>query len=935
MPKSIVVAVAVACAWIVAPSPSRGESPPGRVHRVSDFHAPAYPTQRVPASLLALDSRVLYLANDRDFGGIDDLWASDGTAAGTHKLREMCGANSYCDLQWWVSMGSFAIIRIGEGAFEQDRLWRSDGTAAGTFPLTGALPTSAYTSEHSYEHAVAGPFVYFGVCDDDLYCAIWSSDGTVDGTTPVDTSGKLKAGHSRADIPGFSPGGLVAWHDDVYFLGYDDDGDGLWRASRRDGRLDKVRALAESYPPPSSLVLAGERLFFVADNGGRELWTSDGTAAGTVPVSSFPRRTAIPECASLTALGGRVWFAADDGAYGWELWRSDGTPAGTQRATDFKSRRPFGETDEYGPSLPGSHLAWLNGKLVFASVATSGSPRLWTTDGDPRSTAPLSGCPGGCPFVIEWIPLVTIGNRAAFFGYRPNREPTLWVTDGTGAGTGELPALVKEASESGALDIAAAGGRWFVNGDSLWATDGTAAGTVRLATTGDPGWRGLAPTLAAVSGSVFFRARNAAGLVGLWQTTGAGAREVFTAPVKTYNYLTLLTGNAGDRVLLSGGDGCWGATAEGMAPLPDTATDSGCGSDTEIALSGPRAFVVKSWETTLTGGTNFWSTDGTPEGTTAIRLRDADVRSNVVSWDDGARALFASAGGLWATDGTAAGTRELVALPSLPWLLVAADGVVYFVLETNGATKSEQLWSSDGTAVGTGPVTPSWAAITSQPVVLDGRVHLLAKETADSAVALWTFDPADDSVRSLSLSELGARNPAALTGAAGRLWFAARTPRDESERWWLWTTDGTATGTRRLPAIMSLYPWSPAPLPLTTLGDKVYFANRDAEHDRELWKSNGTVVGTSIVDDLAPSLADGAPRSNVVVWRGRLWFAADDGVHGVELWSSDGTARGTRLEADLNRGVESSRPSDLTVAGDRLYFAAADGTNGLQLWAVD
>src|ERR1044072_4069517 len=136
MPKSIVVAVAVACAWIVAPSPSRGESPPGRVHPVSDFHAAAHPTQRGPATVLALEPPRLSPANDRAVGGIDGLWASDGTAAGTHKLREMCGANSYCDLQWWVSMGSFAIIRIREGAFEPDRLRRSDGTAAGTFPLT-------------------------------------------------------------------------------------------------------------------------------------------------------------------------------------------------------------------------------------------------------------------------------------------------------------------------------------------------------------------------------------------------------------------------------------------------------------------------------------------------------------------------------------------------------------------------------------------------------------------------------------------------------------------------------------------------------------------------------------------------------------------------------------------------------------------------------
>jgi ELWxxDGT repeat protein len=205
---------------------------------------------------------------------------------------------------------------------------------------------------------------------------------------------------------------------------------------------------------------------------------------------------------------------------------------------------------------------------------------------------------------------------------------------------------------------------------------------------------------------------------------------------------------------------------------------------------------------------------------------------------------------------------------------------------------------------------------------------------------LWTIDRADGSARSLPLADLGAFGPVALTAAAGRLWFAARTTLETPLRWWLWVSDGTASGTKRLPANLTTLTWDgyPVPfdpLPITALGDAVFFVETDAAHGRELWRSNGSAAGTSMVADLAPGLADGEPRSNLVAWRGRLWFAADDGLRGAEIWSTDGTAAGTRRELDLDRGPASSRPHDLNVAGDHLFFLADDGTNGVQLWAVD
>src|SRR5688572_8720594 len=139
MPKPLAIASAVAFACTLAALPAGAEAP-SHAHPVSDFHSP-YTTQRsAPAQLLALGSQVLFPTQDLPADNVRELWASDGTTVGTTMLRDLCGT-SYCDLESWVSMGSFALIRMYEGT-NQERLWRSDGTVAGTFPLTAAMPAS-------------------------------------------------------------------------------------------------------------------------------------------------------------------------------------------------------------------------------------------------------------------------------------------------------------------------------------------------------------------------------------------------------------------------------------------------------------------------------------------------------------------------------------------------------------------------------------------------------------------------------------------------------------------------------------------------------------------------------------------------------------------------------------------------------------------------
>jgi ELWxxDGT repeat protein len=147
-------------------------------------------------------------------------------------------------------------------------------------------------------------------------------------------------------------------------------------------------------------------LFFRADDGTNreELWTSDGTAAGTALVKDInPAGSSVP--ARLTVMNGTLFFSAHDGGtYGTELWRSDGTAAGTVLVEDIN---PAGDS---GPSW----LTAVNGTLFFAADDGTTGIELWQSDGTAAGTvrtvgggwtmaAPIATSSSSTP----WIPCST------------------------------------------------------------------------------------------------------------------------------------------------------------------------------------------------------------------------------------------------------------------------------------------------------------------------------------------------------------------------------------------------------------------------------------------------------------------------------------------------------------------------------------------------
>src|SRR5438034_8180286 len=135
---------------------------------------------------------------------------------------------------------------------------------------------------------------------------------------------------------------------------------------------------------PDGLTDVNGTLFFVASDptNGRELWKSDGTAAGTVLVKDIHPGSGDSSPYGLTDVNGTLFFAAFDPSNGTELWKSDGTAAGTALVKDI---------DPGSGSSGPYELTNVNGTLFFAANGSE----LWKSDGTEEGTVLVKDI-GGC-----------------------------------------------------------------------------------------------------------------------------------------------------------------------------------------------------------------------------------------------------------------------------------------------------------------------------------------------------------------------------------------------------------------------------------------------------------------------------------------------------------------------------------------------------------
>jgi ELWxxDGT repeat protein len=304
----------------------------------------------------------------------------------------------------------------------------------------------------------------------------------------------------------------------------------------------------------TGLVVSGNALYFLTTESGHsgtaiELWKSDGTSSGTAVLASIPAGQYSLGAGNLTDANGTLFFIVDTGSSGtatghYELWSSDGTAAGTTEVTSLNG--PLAES------------AALKNELVFAQPGPAGSAAesLWVSDGTSSGTVQLHDFPPSASSSLGFVNWLTSSGGALYFVGSSGSDLQLWRTDGTVAGT--LPLTTANDGSGGVLpkDLVDMGGKlYFLGNDAasgqraLWTSDGTAVGTNIIADLGGTeasyslGWGffGNSDRLFASGSSLFIIAgdQSTAELPELWVSDGtpAGTTDAGSLPQSAY-YLT-------------------------------------------------------------------------------------------------------------------------------------------------------------------------------------------------------------------------------------------------------------------------------------------------------------------------------------------------------------------------------------------------------------
>lgn len=478
----------IALLALLLPLPAAAAEPPTLVKEIAG--RTLWDTGSAPHDLVSI-ANVTYFSADNGSNGAE-LWRSDGTAQGTRMVADIVPGFAGSDPRFMVAMGDVVYFAASNGTSTNARstVWRSDGTPQGTRQLADLQPGSPNPQVHNL--LAVGAALYILV--DDGYASgghvLWKSDGAAQGTTKLATSSWVESAARDQHR-------MVSVNNRLFFLGSSrDQGTELWVS---DGTVAGTHVVKDINPggqhsTPTNLVAVGNQVFFTAEDADSyDLWVSDGSEAGTRSVKDISAggeyRLIDRPVAALGKLAmilvRRETHAGGPDTFVQELWTSDGTVAGTRKVTDLGAPPP----PQIGLTQSNYQLAAFNTSLLLLGRDLDGSG--WTilrSDGTSQGTQPITQQPTGTLDLNT--ALVVAGGKGYFVADNGTHGRELWQTSGNPNGTTMVhdirpgsasPFLQSDATAFSPVLTVLQSSVWFAadggDGVELWISNGTATGT--------------------------------------------------------------------------------------------------------------------------------------------------------------------------------------------------------------------------------------------------------------------------------------------------------------------------------------------------------------------------------------------------------------------------------------------------------------------------
>lgn len=428
-----------------------------------------------------------------------------------------------------------------------------------------------------------------------------------------------------------------------------------------------------------------------------------------------------------------LFFAADNGITGIEPYYVDPFSGDVVSLGDLATpNQLYNENGDSNPSggllkvsTPGGRYetASMGSKFFFSAFGDSVEQDLHVFDLEDNTLTQLDVFPH-----VRFADPDSVGLRDHLFAFQDRvyfkgPDGHLWKSDGTQLGTEVVASSLTSADWPVVPeDFIVLGQHLFFSGRSgreLWKTDGTASGTELVANWYTQGLTsfdfGLNLNQSAVfDGELYF---SGAARIGsnLWKTDG---------------------------------------TEEGTVLVSEVSYSGG--------VHGPRDFIVLGDHLYFTGPSApsstddrvLWRTDGTSEGTQIVNNIHVGISLHeddeiVIMGDNLIFAGFPNGdrneGGIWISDGTAEGTREITSFGNTnaqPYNLTSLGDRVVFSSRSL-LTHQETLWVTDGTELGTVELREvSSAPVSSAPhdlIRVDDLVYFQGHE-AETGWELWVTD---------------------------------------------------------------------------------------------------------------------------------------------------------------------------------------------------